>query len=87
MKTDFYTKTMLTLIVLFLGILSFDRVYDSFIREAEASSKGWACKAMYTSWIEVAGGYSELTLELNKKGIQQIEMVMGAENKILVCMR
>ena len=28
MQTDLYTKPMLTLIVLFLGLLSFDRVYD-----------------------------------------------------------
>ena len=43
MKTDFYTKAILTLIALFLGVLSFDKVYDAAIPEAQAGSGEWQC--------------------------------------------
>ena len=37
MKTDLYTKVILTLIALFLGVLSFDKVYEAAIPEAQAN--------------------------------------------------
>jgi hypothetical protein len=71
MKTDLYTKTMLTLIVLFLGILSFDKVYDSFIQKVEAHEKeDWRC------WSETEL-HAQRSLNLWK--YEQIEMVRDGE--------
>jgi hypothetical protein len=84
MKTDLYTKTMLTLIVLFLGILSFDKVYNSFIREADALSGTWDCDTWSSKFINSASFYSHLI----NMGIQEIEMVEDkAGGGILVCMK
>jgi len=85
MKTDLYTKTMLTLIVLLLGVLSFDKVYDSFIRDADASTtNAWKCETWTSRFINGPN----FNLYLAQMGIQQIEM---AEDKagggILICMR
>mgnify|MGYP000546787943 CR=1 FL=1 len=44
MKTDFYTKAILTLIALFLGVLAFDTVYEAAIPEAQAKTGKWECK-------------------------------------------
>ena len=43
MKTDLYTKAILTIIALFLGVLSFDKVYDATIPEAQAKTGKWEC--------------------------------------------
>ena len=43
MKTDFYTKALLTLITLFLGVLAFDKVYEAAIPEAQAKTGKWEC--------------------------------------------
>ena len=47
MKTDFYTKTMLTLIALFLAVISFEKVYGVAVPEAEAKSSSvkWECSS------------------------------------------
>lgn len=82
MKTDLYTKTMLTLIVLFLGILSFDKIYDSFIREAEASTKKWRCTTESVRGIKSENFH----IGLEELGVQQVEMVEDrVGGGILVC--
>ena len=43
MKSDFYTKALLTLITLFLGVLAFDKVYEAAIPEAQAKTGEWKC--------------------------------------------
>ena len=45
MKTDFYTKAILTLIALFLGVLAFDKVYETAIPEAQAKTGKWECSS------------------------------------------
>lgn len=80
MKTDFYTKTMLTLIVLFLGILSFERVYDSFIREAEAANSQWDCFKTRGTWIG-------LTDHLTEKGWTEMEMLGDWKGEMFFCGR
>ena len=49
MKTDFYTKALLTLITLFLGVIAFDKVYDTAIPETQAQEErvpSWKCKSL-----------------------------------------
>ena len=50
MKTDLYTKVLLTLITIFLGVLAADRIYETAIPKAEAENntpmqewKKWEC--------------------------------------------
>ena len=51
MKTDFYTKALLTLITLFLGVLAFDKVYEAAIPEAQARNAGkWKCFTLNTGY-------------------------------------
>ena len=50
MKTDLYTKALLTLITLFLGVLAFDKVYEAAIPEAQAKTGKWKC--IFTSGFE-----------------------------------
>ena len=72
MKTDFYTKTMLTLIALFLAVLSFDNVYGVAVPEAEAQTRQvkWECKT--TTFFGATGDAVVLTENpddvLNKHG-------------------
>ena len=85
MKTDLYTKTMLTLIVLLLGVLSFNKVYDSVVRETEASTtNAWNCDLWGRKFI--MSHKLDSYLALNE--IQQIEMVEDPERiGIFICMR
>jgi len=46
MKTDLYTKAILTFIALFLGVLAFDKVYETAIPEAQAKTGKWECKEL-----------------------------------------
>ena len=68
MKTDFYTKTMLTLIALFLAVLSFDKVYGVAVPEAEAQTKKveWMC---HTAYLRKAEWKANVLAEVaNKNG-------------------
>ena len=48
MKPDLYTKALLTLITLFLGVLASDKVYDAIVTEAQASTADkWECSQTY----------------------------------------
>lgn len=57
MKTDLYTKAVLTMIALFLGVLASDKVYDVVVPEVQAADADalppmrevWSCMDM-TEW-------------------------------------
>ena len=78
MKTDLYTKALLTLITLFLGVLSFDKVYDAAIPEAkanepEAKTNEPEAKANEAKWdcmetISIADIQFPVEAIANKKG-------------------
>ena len=72
MKTDFYTKAILTLIALFLGVLAFDKVYEAAIPEAQAKTGQWECtvKGQTISVAKVANemGWSFMTMARDTGG-------------------
>jgi hypothetical protein len=82
MKTDLYTKTMLTLIVLFLGILSFDKVYDSVIQKAEGANNKWTCS--YKKQTSVEGYINEGSFEKFEIIMVESPFVQGGKT-LMVC--
>lgn len=65
MKTDLYTKTMLTLIALFLAVLAADKVYDVVVPEAQAATTKdyyWTCGHI-PEWEEKSLGYKKGTID------------------------
>lgn len=65
MKTDLYTKVLLTLITIFLGVLASDRIYETAIPKAEAeeSTPTWMCGSTTTL---KAGGDSNIRAKIKK---------------------
>lgn len=59
MKTDFYTKIMLTLIALFLAVLSFDKVYGVAVPNAEAQTKRIKWECSQTAYWSLRGTMDE----------------------------
>ena len=92
MNTDLYTKTMLTLIVLFLGILSFDKVYDSFIREAEAKVDPmyyrWNCFNQFELDGRLTSGVKEVEKIANESLWNTMAMAKsGGDGSVFICGR
>ena len=77
MKTDFYTKVLLTFIALFLGVLAFDKVYETAIPEAQAKTGKWHCSVIFLEGAYDRVGYLQevanqknwtfMTIVLNEK--------------------
>ena len=70
MKTDFYTKVLLTIIVFLLACLTGDKVYDAAVPESTATTPTWVCGSFHKNFVE------KIAEEANKQGLK--EMVLTA---------
>jgi len=70
MKTDFYTKVLLTIIVFLLACLTGDKVYDAAVPESTATTPTWVCGSAHSSFVK------NIAEEANKQGLK--EMVITA---------
>ena len=85
MKTDLYTKTILTIIALFLGVLAFDRVYDAVVPEAQAynrnqwncSTSKWGKRGLEPFRLANEYGWTFMTTPIEKKKGSGVWMICG----------
>ena len=82
MKTDTYTKTILTFIAIFLAVLSFDKVYNAFVSEAQAST-AWSC---YDSGNMKESAFSTSTMTRRLRGYSYATLT-EFKGGLYVCMR